>query len=115
MTEKAKFALPPAVQVQALAMLKAAMISAGTALLVQKGWLSNEQLQEAVGYLLGLGGLAWVAWRNRPQGVINTAAQLDQVKSIETTTQKAADAAPDNVKGPVDVLKASTHNEPRSE
>lgn len=86
--------------------IRALLLFAG-GIIVSKGYISDAQLQWGVGGALALATMAWGLWKTRPVGIIKSAAKLDQVQAVVVADQKVADAAPDNVKGPVDVAKAA--------
>ena len=64
---------------------------AGT-LLVAKGWVSEAQLQEVLGYVVNLVMVLWSLKSNSPSSIITKAAETDNVKEVVMKHSKDADA-----------------------
>lgn len=93
---------------QIVAVIKSLLISLGTTLLVQRGWIDSDTLQKAVGAVVLLASVGWAVYARRKSGIINSAAKLPEVQQVVVTdpalVEKATRA---EVTGPTSKTKGS--------
>lgn len=74
------------------AIIKATLVSVGTSMLVNKGYISAGQLDQVIGGLMVLGAVGWAIFAARPTGLIKSTEKLDNVAQIVVTDKATSDA-----------------------
>lgn len=74
---------------QVISILRQALLFGG-GILVSKGWADNETMVQIAGAISALIAGVWAIYTRRNTGLIASAASLDSVKEIKTTSTTAA-------------------------